>query len=72
MGMNMIPIQTQVLVNQDVAKAGKRRQVAREIRGQNVQLTEAQDGVIVFHRFAGILQRDDSVADVDAALGCDL
>lgn len=70
--VHLIPIQAGVLVNQDIAKAGHRGEVSSEISRQYVELTQAQDRFAVVGRFAGILQGDDAMADVNAALRRDL
>jgi hypothetical protein len=59
-------------VNQNVPEPGQWCQVTSKRGWQDAQLAHAQDGIIVVHGFASALQRDDAMADVNAALGRDL
>jgi len=66
------PVYADVFVHEDVPKACQRRELARKLGGQYTQLAHLQDGVIVIRWLASALQRDDPVADVNAALRGDL
>jgi len=66
--MHLIPIDTQVLVDQYVAKAGQRREGPSEISRKDPQFALPQDRLVIISRFRGSLQGDDAIANIDTAL----
>lgn len=66
--VHLIPVHSQILVNQDVAKPGDGGKLLGEVRRQDTQLTHAQDRLMVVARLLGAFERDDAVTDINAAL----
>lgn len=69
--VHFIPIYAYVLMNEDVTEAGQGCQLPCEVERQNVEFTKPQDRLVVVARLFGVLQGNDPMADVNAALGSD-
>lgn len=64
----LIPVYSQVFVNEDVSKASKRGKMARKLWWQYPQLSQAQEGFVVVSGLDSVLDSDDAVADINATL----
>ena len=72
MPVHGIPVDAYILVHEDVAKSGDGSESAGELGLEHSEFRHTHDGIVSVGRFAGLLSRDDLVADVDAALSSDL
>ena len=55
-------------MDQDIPEPGQGGQVTGKFWRQNAQLAHAQDGIVVINGFAGVLQGDDAMADINSTL----
>ena len=55
-------------MNKDIAEACDRGKGPGELRGQNAQFTHPHDRIMIIYRFPGLLKRNDTVTNINAAL----
>ena len=68
MGVNLVPIKPQILVNQNVPEPGYWCNSSCKFGREHPQFAHANNGLIVVARLLGFLKRDDPVTYIDAAL----
>ncbi len=69
--VDFVPIDSHIVVHQDIAEASYGSQLPSEVRLQDTQLAHAQNGIVVVDWLPSAFYGDDAMADVDAALGRD-
>jgi hypothetical protein len=62
--IDLVPLDLQVLMNQDVSEPGQGSQAQRKLWRKDTYLAQPQDRIIVINRLAGTLKGDDSVGDI--------
>ena len=69
MGVYLVPVYAEILVGEHVPESGQRRQSLGKLGGENAKIALLQDCLVVILWLWTTFERDDAVADVDAALG---
>jgi hypothetical protein len=70
--ITLIPVNAQVFVNKNITEARDGCQFPGELRRKHSQFTHAQECLVVVAGLQRLLDRNDPIADIEAALGGDL
>lgn len=68
-GVYLLPVHAEVLVREHIPEAGQRCQFAGKVRRQNPQFALTPNRLIVVLRLGRALERDNAIANINAALG---
>lgn len=68
-GINLIPVNAQVLVDENISEARNGREFPGKLSRKHSQLTHSQECIVVVCRLHRFLYRNDPMTDIEAALG---
>lgn len=68
-GINLIPVNAQVLVDENISEARKGSKFPGKLSRKHSQFTHSQECIVVVCRLHRFLYRNDPMTDIEAALG---